>query len=840
MRRTWAWLVAAGVVALAVLALGGGVQAASSKDLSDKWRTWLDEQVYPIITREQRKAFLTLETDEQREVFVQRLWELWNSQSGMGNNFRRTWEERLEETTSEFGNTTEDRSRLWLLHGPPDVRRPLECDRVFHPLEIWVWAYLPGLGEKVTVIFFRPYGLGRYRLWDPNIDSRASLYTTEGNMSLQQWLATGDQRYQFGRPEYGCDPDILKAIGVAEFFMKDLDFRKAMERVQVEAIATGKESTSQRFLDYSTITPKDAKPLELDLVSQVGERSGGKLKVVFSGKIKRAELGSTKVGEMDVVQLDVTGEIMREGQMDDRFRYTFSFPGESTELPLAIERELRPGTYRLRLKVADANSKHVGVKEIEFVVDPGQVAPPSPDEKAADATLVKIASSPLPTLLLQGPEGEGLTGVQRFSALAGPQVGKVEFLLDNRLVLSKNRPPFEIELDLGPMPRLASIAAVAYDSKGVELDRKTVDVNVGRERFFVRLQPVGVPDRKDGKVRAQAAVNVPTERKLAKVELYWNEALAATLYSAPFDAWLPVQDDGSIGYLRALAVLDDGEQAEDVRFVNAPQFLANLQVQTVELPVTVLDKDGRPVEGLRQSDFRVVEDGRPQQISHFSRQQELPIRLGIVVDTSGSMEKTLPEVQRVVLGFLRNLLRPKDRAFVVSFSDRPSLLEKFTADFAGLERAMIALRSDRGTAFNDATIYGLFQFSGVRGRKAMVILTDGEDNASRMGFDRVLDYAQRSGVTTYVVAIDLALTKVMVRSQLSRLARTTGGESFFLSANANLATVYETINRELRSQYLVAYTSDASTPEDVFRKVTVKVDKPGLEVRTLAGYYPGG
>ena len=206
MGRIWVWLVAAGMVALVVLALGAGVQAASSKDLPERWRTWLDEQVYPLITREQRKAFLTLETDEQRTVFVQRLWDLWNAQSGMGSNFQRTWEERLEETASEFGNTTEDRARLWLLHGPPEVRKPIECDRVFHPLDIWVWAYLPGLGEKVTVIFFRPYGLGRYRLWDPNVDSRASLYTTEGNMALQQYLTTGDQRYQFGRPEYAVRP----------------------------------------------------------------------------------------------------------------------------------------------------------------------------------------------------------------------------------------------------------------------------------------------------------------------------------------------------------------------------------------------------------------------------------------------------------------------------------------------------------------------------------------------------------------------------------------------------------------------------------------------------------
>jgi Ca-activated chloride channel family protein len=312
------------------------------------------------------------------------------------------------------------------------------------------------------------------------------------------------------------------------------------------------------------------------------------------------------------------------------------------------------------------------------------------------------------------------------------------------------------------------------------------------------------------------------------------------MYTPPFQAWLPVKDDGKIGYLRALATLKDGGQAEDVQFVNAPQFLTGVTVATVELPVTVLEKGEKPVEGLKQADFEVSEDGVKQTISHFALQRELPVRLGIVIDTSGSMEKTLPEVQRVVVGFLQNLLRPRDRAFVEAFNDQASLLEGFTADFPSLERAMIALKADGETALYDASVYGLFQFSGVRGRKAMIILTDGEDNSSKMDFDKTLDYAKRSGVTIYTVGIDLSITKVGIRSQLTRLARTTGGEAFFLARGASLQPVYDRINRELRSQYLIAYTSTSELPPDVFRKVSVKVDRRKVEVRTISGYYPNG
>ena len=246
------------------------------------------------------------------------------------------------------------------------------------------------------------------------------------------------------------------------------------------------------------------------------------------------------------------------------------------------------------------------------------------------------------------------------------------------------------------------------------------------------------------------------------------------------------------------------------------------------------------MEGLKLANFEVLEDGVKQTVSHFALQQELPVRLGVVIDTSGSMEKTLPEVQRVVIGFLHNLVRPRDRAFVVAFSDQPALLAGFTADFGALERALIALKAANETALYDSVVYSLFQFAGVRGRKAMVILTDGEDNASKMDFDRTLDYAKRSGVVIYTIGIDLPLIKIGIRSQLMRLARTTGGEGFFLPREAKLEPVYERINRELRTQYLLTYTSSSEAAPDIFRKVAVAVNRPKVEVRTIAGYYPGG
>ena len=826
------------VFALAVAATATSA-FAKKPSVPEPWRTWLEEEVYPIISTEQRKAFLALETDAQRKEFAEQLWQLWNTESGIGAAFRRAYEERLVFCREEYGNTIEDRARVLLLQSEPDVMKKYECEGVFNPLEIWIWQRIEGLGQSVTVLFYRPYGIGKPKLWDPMGESRSVLYSTEGNMARQR--STNPAEGRFARPEYRCGDgdEILRLLAAAEVWLKDFKVVAAMHhREAVES--AGSEAGSARFLKFSTLVPQGAEPLPFELTQSLGGRRGGKVRVVFNLVVPREGLGSAKIGDLDVVQLDLVGELSRAGEMYDRFRYAFTFQAESRSLPAVVERDVRPGKYRLRLKLQDTNSSRASVQEVEFEVTVPEAATLPAD--AAAAAVVEEAAAPAAseaTLSLQGPEGESVSGVQRFTALASAKVARVEFLLDGKTVLTKNRPPFDVDLDLGPLPRLASVVAVAFGSQGDELDRKQVDLNVGRERFHVRLQPPGADDIRDLKVRAVATVNTPTDRHLERVELYWNEQITATLYQPPFEAWVPLEDATSVGYLRALAVLDDGTQAEDIQFVNAPQFISGVVVSSVHVPVTVLDKGKRPIEGLQQSDFEVLEDGVAQAITHFSVQRELPVRLGVIVDTSGSMEKTLPEVQRVVLGFLRDLLRPVDRAFVIAFSDRPALIESFTNDFGALERAMIGLRPDRATALYDASIYGLFQFSGVRGRKAMVVLSDGEDNASKNTYERVFDYAQRSGVIVYTIGIDLPMTKVKSRSQLNRLARATGGEAYFLGRNEPLAQVYEQINRELRSQYQIVYTSSSTAAPEAFRKVTVKVAKPDVEVRTIAGYYPG-
>lgn len=861
--RWRAWLAIAVVVLCVISAPGLAVakdkaddRKKSEKleiaDLPEQWRVWLEEVVYPLITKEQRRAFISLETEAQRQAFAERLWILWGRRTGYGSAFRRIYQDRLTFCKVEFGNTHEDRARVLLIHGPPAIRYKSRCSEFFVPLEVWVWPYIEGLGEKVAVLFYQVAGMGDYRMW----------YAIEGRRAFYNLTPGADSRGYVGSsgnlladPRYRC-PDgdtLMNLIATAEFWTRDPRVLQAMTTFQ-DPERSSPESSSRRFMEFSALLSKNAEPLDFTVSEESWGTRGGLVHVGFSINVDSVGLGNTPVGDVDVVQLDVIGEISHKDQMVDRFRYVFSVPTSDDDLGLLVERFVRPGDYNLRIKVEDVHSNMASVIEQDFTASTTPTGEPPvafeedtlaslgrPEAASAEADLADEEDGEQPLLRLVGPEGEAVSGVQRFEAVTLEDVRRVTFLVNGEEILTKNRPPFDVDLDLGPLPRLTTVTAVGFDGGGEEIARQRLSLNVGRERFYLELQPLSPEDPQTGETQVSVDVNIPSDEKLASLEIFWNDQLLATLHEAPFEAWVKLEGGGDFGYLRAVATMVDGSMAEDIQFVNAPEFGTVIEVTAVELPVTVLDKGtGKPVENLTVDDFKVYEDGVEQTISAFALHRGLPVRMGIIVDTSGSMEETLPTVQRAVMGFLRNLLRPQDRAFVETFSDEPDVLAPFTADFGALENAMLALFADRATALYDAVIMGLFQFSGVRGRKAMVVLTDGEDTASKNEFEDVAGYAQRAGVTIYTIGVDLPATKVVARWQLNKLAESTGGKAYFVSAKSELEKIYSEIDRELRTQYLLAYTSNSEKPSDELRKIDVEVDRKKVKVRTISGYYPGG
>jgi VWFA-related protein len=283
-----------------------------------------------------------------------------------------------------------------------------------------------------------------------------------------------------------------------------------------------------------------------------------------------------------------------------------------------------------------------------------------------------------------------------------------------------------------------------------------------------------------------------------------------------------------------VAFLVDGNTTEHLVFVNAPEDLAEVNINFVELYTTVLDRQNRPVEGLTQKDFAVTEDGTKQEIARFERVTDLPIHAAVALDVSASMDKSLDKSRQAALEFFQRTIRPKDRAAVITFNDHPNLTVKFTNDVPTLAGGLAGLKAERGTSLYDSIVFTLFYFTGVKGQRALVLISDGKDEGSRFTWDDALDYARRAGVTIYSIGLGESLDK----RKLSRLAEETGGRSFFLKSVDELAGIYAQVEKELRSQYLIAYQSTNTTGGSTFRAVELKVDQPGTEVKTIRGYYP--
>jgi len=336
-------------------------------ELPLRWKVWLEEEVYPLISTEQRKAFLRLETEAQRKAFVERIWNLWSRQSGFGSAFRRMYEDRLAMVRYEYGNTIEDRARVILIHGPPAGRFDPRCHSMFQPMEFWIWPYIEGLGEDVIVLFFRRDTLTHWRLWT-KFEGQTVLYNTWGAAS-QGAPSTGNPR-DLNNPIYRCPngDQTLRMLAAVTAWSNDSTYMRSMYRFLNFDRGGGPESTSHRFMEFSALLDKKAEPLDFSVSSEMSAARGGLVEVSIGIDVDVDGLGTNAVGDVEVIQLDVVGEITSAGEvMVDRFRYLFSVPQAEEQVGLKLDRLIRPGNYNLRVKVEDVHSKHAAVAEQQLI-----------------------------------------------------------------------------------------------------------------------------------------------------------------------------------------------------------------------------------------------------------------------------------------------------------------------------------------------------------------------------------------------------------------------------------------------------------------------------------------
>jgi Ca-activated chloride channel family protein len=561
--------------------------------------------------------------------------------------------------------------------------------------------------------------------------------------------------------------------------------------------------------------------------------------------VPKAELRPRALGEESFYNVDVIGEVVKDDRLIDNFKYRFDIPtGEigGEKIPLTVRRYIYPGSYKLVLKISDGNQNAEG-RLAETLVVPEQPDSPPPEVAAAraegKAAVNKMKDEGLvaSAVSIQPIAKEIVTGLQRFETRVAEGVRAVDFYLNGSKVMTRTKAPFDADLNLGPLPRKQTIRVVAFGTTGRTVGEDEYIVNEGREVFKLRILTPEKGSKASGPTKVVAAVAVPEGKNLQKMEFYSNEARVATLYQPPYEQTVTIKDSKSLGYVRVVGTLDDGTVAEDLRYVNAPQFVSEVTVDAVELYTTVTEK-GRPVNFLQASNFKVFEDGVAQKIEGFEYVKNLPLSVGIMIDTSASMLESLPEAQQAALKFIDFTIGEKDRAFVVSFDNEPYLLSKLTGRKEKLIRSLSGLRAEGSTALYDAIIYGLYQFTGIKGKKALVLVTDGKDTASKFDYDTLVEYVKKSGIAIYGIGLKISGTDLEVKYKLNKISSATGGQTFYIDSVKNLEAVYRQINEDLRSQYLLTYYSSNSEAKDQWRKVDIKVEPTNLTARTISGYYP--
>jgi hypothetical protein len=407
---------------------------------------------------------------------------------------------------------------------------------------------------------------------------------------------------------------------------------------------------------------------------------------VITGPRDEAQTGAA--GDKTTFSFLVDGEVVLQGRLFDRCRYRFDLPvgdPHTDRLPLAIQRYLRPNEYTLILRVRDLNSQRYFREERTVQVPTvSSRRQPEPEEEQASESLQEaneeLARGDYSVRIVPPVERLHTDRLRVETVARGEEIDKVQFLLDGRPVMSKKRPPFSVELDLGPAPLLHTVEAVALDVDGNELSRDRIPINAGPHRFSVRLLAPRRGKRYDHSLRAQAEVDIPRGESLERLDFYLNETRLASLYQPPFvqPILLPVNE--RITYVRAVAYLEDGNSTEDLVFINLPGRMDELRINFVELYTSVVDRRGQPVDGLVEENFKVLEDGIEQRLARFERVRDLSIHAGVLLDSSTSMEAELEQAVAGALRFFEGVIRPRDRAAVIVFNDQPTLAVPFTND----------------------------------------------------------------------------------------------------------------------------------------------------------------
>jgi Ca-activated chloride channel homolog len=537
------------------------------------------------------------------------------------------------------------------------------------------------------------------------------------------------------------------------------------------------------------------------------------------------------------VPLVITGSISQGGAVVKRFRY----PVDPTQREsLTAIQTLQPGTVEIEARlmvpleedqpvivakttqtftVAKTNKEYVASEEEGTAIVAEGVVP----EASGAVRIVPPRRDVSPKLFIVDVEIK-------------PPVKRVEFWVEGKKIITRNAPPYRAELDLGALPKRIEVRAVGYDERGRYVDADAFVVNERETPLEVKITRTETPD---GIAHFKLSVQNPRGTTVKSVELFAGNRKLYEWQGPPYAVDIPVAQLKGVEFVRASVVDDTSYEAADILFLTGERFSEEIDVDVVELPVSVTDKAGMPVMDLQKSEFQVFENGKPQTINAFDLASKLPISVGLLIDRSGSMEKRMAETKSAAIEFLRRIMKGSDRAFVSAFAFDSTKSAPFVADVKSLEEQVNTIpEASGGTSLYDAIVTGLYRFRTMPGRKALIILSDGEDTTSRVPYDEMLAYARAARVPLYFIGIGLGFSDAFGTAKMKTLAAETGGVTYFIKDVKQFGETYVKLENDLRTQYLLAYNTESTRKDRSYRTVEVRVGRAGTVVRTIRGFIP--
>ncbi len=571
--------------------------------------------------------------------------------------------------------------------------------------------------------------------------------------------------------------------------------------------------------------------------------------LVLETQADRAQLVETYEIAGDGSQMVLTVDIQggRGALGDFQFRTVFERIGEvepasvgptSTDPPEPAEAKAAP-VARARVVAAEPRETP---PESATASDAPARAPRATVQEILDRDTPFSATSAIRVLPPARVGTELLRGKTRIQTLViDPLVERVEFYLDEELVAKKTLPPFEATVPMADPPREQILRVAAYGPSGRHLGDDVRTLNRIDPPFRVRLTGFE-GDPTSGRFDALADVSVPRDADLEAVTFYLGEDEVARVSEAPYRAAIDAPDVSPQSYVRVVARLGDGRELEDVELLLAADFEEEVQVHLVQLQVLVTDKRGTPLTGLEPADFEVTHAGSTRPLQRLYLSKDVPLTLGLSIDSSGSMAPIWPATRRAAQTFLDRTLQPRDQAFVVDFDSQLRLLQPVTADKRRLFSSLGRLVPRGGTALYDSVLFSMLQYDEHAGRRALIVLTDGFDSESKADPKRAIQFGQQLGVPVYVIAMDsqrgprggfggqVALAAGAMKGQMKLITEPTGGRMFSTRSGEQVVRAFEQIQDELRNQYVLTfYTDRAPEPGDDLR---VRVRTKGAKVKT--------